>query len=455
MRSKDLISRFQLAGDLVLLNFIFFIVNYLKGGIVSNEKTLILFLYLNLFWLIATTALRTYKQKRVMRITTVLNVLIRTFILHLFLIFSFISILKQPLDSVKFFILKYSIFSLFVILFRIFTTFLMKTMRQRGYNYKKVVIAGGGGRVGNDIYNFFQKHPEYGYKCLGFFDDNKHHESRLGTLNELEEFALKNEVDEIYCVLSDLKDSKVHELISFADNNIIRLKIIPDFRGIGNYMVDVSFFDKIPVLSIRDFPLNSSANRLLKRAFDIFFSLLVIILIFPWLLPIVAIGIKLSSRGPVFFTQLRSGRGNQPFLCFKFRTMMVNKEAHELQAYKNDPRITSFGSFLRRKNLDELPQFFNVLIGDMSVVGPRPHMILHTQKYSKEIDKFMLRHFVLGGITGLAQVKGFRGETKELSQMKERLKLDVWYIENWSFYLDIKIIFNTFSTMFTSKNDGF
>jgi putative colanic acid biosynthesis UDP-glucose lipid carrier transferase len=153
MRSKDLISRFQLAGDLVLLNFIFFIVNYLKGGIVSNEKTLILFLYLNLFWLIATTALRTYKQKRVMRITTVLNVLIRTFILHLFLIFSFISILKQPLDSVKFFILKYSIFSLFVILFRIFTTFLMKTMRQRGYNYKKVVIAGGGGRVGNDIYN--------------------------------------------------------------------------------------------------------------------------------------------------------------------------------------------------------------------------------------------------------------------------------------------------------------
>lgn len=453
MRRADIIPRIQLLGDLLLLNFIFFLVNYFSRITGSNERLLVQFLYLNLFWIIATTFVRTYKQKRIMRITFILNILIRSFIIHLFLIFSFISILKQPLDSVKLFILKYTIFVIFVTLWRIFTTFLLKAIRERGYNYKRVVIAGGG-KVGNDIYNFFQKHPEYGYKCLGFFDDNILHESRLGSLSELEEFALRNKVDEVYCILSDMKNNRVQELISFTDNNVIRLKIIPDFREIGNYMVDVSFFDKIPVLSIRDSPLDNTINRAIKRVFDICFSVIVILTIFPWLFPIIAIGIKLSSKGPVFFKQLRSGRGNKPFLCYKFRTMRVNNQAHELQAYKDDPRITPFGSFLRRKNLDELPQFFNVLIGNMSVVGPRPHMISHTQKYSREIDKFMLRHFVLGGITGLAQAKGFRGETRELSQMQDRLKLDVWYIENWSFYLDIKIVFNTIMVMFSGKNDG-
>jgi len=454
MKNKsDLISKAQLVGDLLLLNFIFFIVSYLAHIAVSNEKTLVQFLYLNLFWIVSTTSLKTYKQKRVMRITTILDGLIKSFILHLFLIFSFISILKQPVDSVKIFILKYAIFCVFVILWRIFTTSLLKNIRQRGYNHKKVIIAGSG-KAGNDIYNFFQKHPEYGYRCLGFFDDNKSHENRLGSLSDLEDYALKNKVDEIYCILSDLKNSWVQELISFTDNNIIRLKIIPDFRGISNYKVDVYFFDKIPVLNLRDFPLDNSVNRILKRIFDVMFSLIIILTVFPWLLPLVAIGIKLSSTGPVFFKQLRSGRGNKAFLCYKFRTMSVNEQAHELQAYQNDPRITPFGSFLRRKNIDELPQFFNVLKGDMSIVGPRPHMISHTQKYSKQIDKFMVRHFVMGGITGLAQVKGFRGETKELSQMQKRVSLDIWYVENWSFYLDIKIIFNTFLTMLTSKNDG-
>lgn len=454
MKNKsDIVSRIQLLGDLFLLNLIFFVGNYINGFVISNERTLVQFLYLNLFWIISTTALKAYIQTRVMRITTVLNILIRSFIFHLFLIFSFISLLKQPLRSGKFFILEYSIFVVMVVLWRLFTTFLLKAIREKGYNYRRVVIVGAG-KAGNDIYNFFHKHPEYGYKCLGFFDDAKPHENRLGSLNELEEYALKNKVDEIYCILSDMKTSKIQELISFADNNIIRLKIVPDFRGIRNYMLDVSFFDKIPVLSIRDFPLDNNANRLLKRSFDICFSVFIILFIFPWVFPIIAIGIKLTSKGPVFFKQLRSGRGNKPFLCYKFRTMTVNEQAHELQAYENDPRITSFGKFLRRTNLDELPQFFNVLIGNMSIVGPRPHMLLHTQKYSREIDKFMLRHFVMGGITGLAQVRGFRGETRELSKMKERLKLDVWYIENWSFYLDIKIIINTFTSMLTNKNMG-
>jgi len=455
MKNKsDIVSRIQLVGDLLLLNIIFFVGSYINGFIVvSSERTLVQFLYLNLFWLISTTGLKAYVQTRVMRITTILNVLIKSFIFHLFLIFSFISFLKQPLRSGKFFILEYSIFVVLVILWRLFTTFLLKSIREKGYNYKRVIIAGSG-KAANDIYNFFHKHPEYGYKCLGFFDDGKQHENRLGSLNDLEGFVLKNKVDEIYCILSEMKTGRVHELISFADNNIIRLKIVPDFRGIGNYMLEVSFFDKIPVLNIRDFPLDNSANRLLKRTFDIFFSLLVILFIFPWVFPIIALGIKLTSKGPIFFKQLRSGRGNKPFLCYKFRTMTVNEQAHELQAYKNDPRITPFGAFLRRTNLDELPQFFNVLIGNMSVVGPRPHMLLHTQKYSREIDKFMLRHFVMGGITGLAQVRGFRGETRELSQMRERLKLDVWYIENWSFYLDIKIIINTFASMVRNRNTG-
>jgi len=185
------------------------------------------------------------------------------------------------------------------------------------------------------------------------------------------------------------------------------------------------------------------ANRIVKRIFDIVFSSLVIVFILSWLFPIIYFLIKMESSGPVFFVQTRSGLNNVPFNCYKFRSMRVNKDSDTVQATKGDSRITKIGAFLRKTSLDELPQFFNVLLGNMSVVGPRPHMLSHTEQYSQLIDQFMVRHFIKPGITGWAQVTGYRGETKLVEEMLGRVEADVWYMENWSFALDLKIIFMT------------
>ena len=199
----------------------------------------------------------------------------------------------------------------------------------------------------------------------------------------------------------------------------------------------------LPVISPRTEPLEIKANMLLKRVFDIVFSLLVILFVLTWLIPIFAILIKLESKGPVFFKQLRSGKDNLPFYCWKFRSMRVNADSDQQQARKNDSRITRIGAFMRKTSVDELPQFFNVLKGEMSVVGPRPHMLKHTDEYSALIEQFMVRHFVLPGITGWAQVSGLRGETREDGSMEARVKADIWYLENWSLLLDLKIAFLT------------
>jgi lipopolysaccharide/colanic/teichoic acid biosynthesis glycosyltransferase len=201
--------------------------------------------------------------------------------------------------------------------------------------------------------------------------------------------------------------------------------------------------------------LDDVKNRVVKRGFDILFSFAFIVFILSWLYPLLAILIKLDSKGPILFRQPRTGKGNNDFLCYKFRTMKVNSDSDKVQASRGDSRITRFGRFLRRTSLDEFPQFFNVFMGDMSVVGPRPHMLSHTREYSKRVEKFMARHFVKPGITGLAQAKGYRGETKELLQMKNRVKLDRFYVENWSLLFDIKILMLTAVTLYKERDKAF
>jgi putative colanic acid biosynthesis UDP-glucose lipid carrier transferase len=455
-KKSDLILKIHLTGDLILLNFSFYIVNsFLTHDLnyVFNEHNLIQFLSLNLFWIASTSILKSYKLYRIMRISAIMNMLIKTCFLHIFIIFSFMAVFRQRPDSLKLFLFKYSLYFILILAWRVLSLYFLKNIRSRGFNYKKIVIAGGE-QAGRDLYSFFRTHREYGYKCLGFFDDNEKNKNKIGSIEELEAFAIKNDIDEIYCALTDIDENKIQNLMSFADNNLIKLKILPNLKGIRHQKFEISFYDDIPVLNFRNFPLDITINRIIKRIFDVSFSSLVIILIFPWLFPIIAILIKFSSQGPVFFKQARSGRGNEPFNCYKFRTMRVNAFANQLQATKNDSRITRVGAFLRKTSLDELPQFINVFIGNMSVVGPRPHMLSHTEKYSKEIDNFMVRHFVKAGITGLAQVKGFRGETTDPFQMEERVRYDIYYIENWTFYFDLQIIFITISEIFIGKNKG-
>ncbi len=279
---------------------------------------------------------------------------------------------------------------------------------------------------------------------------------KIGGYEDIKNFIRQNPgLNKLLYFNSNLTAKEVQELGQFCRTHFVDFNVVP---------MEISFFEKgtqveqlasLPILRRKQEPLVLLKNRILKRTFDVVFSSLVILLIFPWLLPIIALLIKLESRGSVFFIQHRTGYWNKPFRCIKFRSMSVNNSADSKQATKNDARITKIGAFLRKTNLDELPQFFNVFWGDMSVVGPRPHMLKHTEDYSKLIDKFMIRHEAKPGITGWAQVNGWRGPTDEVYKMAKRVEFDVYYIENWSFWLDLRCIFQTVFNMVEGEENAF
>jgi len=272
----------------------------------------------------------------------------------------------------------------------------------------------------------------------------------IGDVESAKAYTLQNKIDIVYCALPGTRRQEITDLMEFCERNTIRFRVIPSaesFIPVVNAS-QLEFHGAVPVSKLRREPLDKKLSRVVKRVFDFVFSLSVILFIFTWLFPILALLIKLSSRGPVFFKQNRLGRDNKSFVCWKFRSMKMNKEADSKQAVKNDPRVTVVGRFLRKSNLDEMPQFLNVLTGQMSVVGPRPHPLKLNDQYRDIIDKYMVRHFVRPGITGWAQVNGLRGETRTPELMERRVDLDIWYLENWSFFLDLKIIVKTVTNMF-------
>ena len=338
---------------------------------------------------------------------------------------------------------------------RIGLIFLLSQYRKKGYNFRRIIIVGSG-EIAIELKQIVERNTQFGYKIIGVFSDEKIiDKDYIGPVDRIEEFSYKNNIDEIYCSISDLKTNQVSYLTEFSDNNLIRLKLLPDVRGFSNRKLKIDFYEHVPVLIFRNIPLDDIANRFLKRLFDFLFSLIVILLVLSWLFPIIAILIKLNSKGPVLFKQVRSGKNNADFKCWKFRTMYVNTGADSKQASKSDARITSLGAFLRKTSIDEMPQFFNVFYGHMSVVGPRPHMTKHTEEYAGIVNKYMFRHFVKPGITGLAQVKGLRGETKSSLAMEHRIRLDMLYIENWSLILDLKIIVLTILNVFKGDDKAY
>jgi putative colanic acid biosynthesis UDP-glucose lipid carrier transferase len=318
---------------------------------------------------------------------------------------------------------------------------------------RKAIIVGGG-KAGMELYNHYKNNLHKGYQLMGMFDDEPsrvaNSDSYLGTTSACMEYVRQNKVDEILCALPYTEHDTIERLIKDSDKNLVRFKLVPDntfFHGSRNHS-----FANVQAVPIRVEPLEDMVNRAVKRLFDMVFASLVIVFILSWLFPIIYFLIKMESPGPVFFIQTRSGLNNIPFNCFKFRSMRINKDSDSVQATKGDSRITKLGAFLRKTSLDELPQFFNVLMGNMSVVGPRPHMLSHTEQYSQLIDQFMVRHFIKPGITGWAQVTGYRGETKTVDAMLGRVEADVWYMENWSFMLDLKIILMTvFKSVYGDK----
>ena len=335
----------------------------------------------------------------------------------------------------------------------------VKRYRRLGGNSRTAILIGSDPAL-LPVYKFLISDPATGYRVIGYYanhdiegapEELKH----LGSLADLNK-ALQATVDgndqstdakiqipdELYCSLSWSKRDEIHRIMKFCDHNVIHFYFIPVFaESFGNTLKIEQIGETVGYTNYVD-PLQLPTNRLVKRAFDIVLSTIFLLCTLP-LLPIIALIIKIQSPGPVFFKQLRTGMNGQDFYCYKFRSMHVNKDADRLQATKDDPRKFPFGNFMRKANIDELPQFWNVFIGDMSIVGPRPHMLAHTEQYRQLIDKYMVRHFVKPGVTGWAQVTGFRGETQELWQMEGRVMRDIWYIENWSIWLDIRIIWRT------------
>jgi putative colanic acid biosysnthesis UDP-glucose lipid carrier transferase len=442
--------------DIILLNICYFVVylhHFYTLTAFTQSRYFELLLFFNIAWFFSVNAVKVYDTGRTNTIEETIKRLLNALLLFLVLIFAFLG-LKGIVYNKYFIFQSYVLTATLLTIGNITIVGLLKSYRRKGYNFRNVLIAGYG-EIANDLKEYLINNPQLGYKLLGIFDDNTDNDSTTGNIKSIEQFCAENVVHEIYCCLPYIEPRKVRRLIKFSENNFIKIGIIPDIRGFPGKNVEVSLYDFIPVLNFRPGPLEDQLNALVKRTFDMLFSLFVLVCILSWLFPLFAIFIKLESSGPVLFIQRRTGRGNKSFRCYKFRTMMVNKDADQKQATRDDSRITRFGRFLRKTNLDEMPQFFNVLKGEMSVVGPRPHMLKHTEEFTLAVEKFMLRHYVKPGITGLAQIKGYRGETNTYEKLKNRVKLDRFYVANWSLFFDIRIILMTIYSMFKGDKNAF
>lgn len=347
-----------------------------------------------------------------------------------------------------------------VFMFRLFLRMCLKAYRTKGGNNRYVVLVGSSRSIA-ELYNELTEQKWSGFVVLGYFgfkkEDTMPEECRyLGKPEEVNRYLAENKnVHYLYCGLRDNYKNIIIDIIKFCENNMVRFYSIPNMNNYLRNKVFLENVGSVTVLSLREDRLSRTGNKVIKRGFDIVFSTLFLCTIFPIVLIAVTVITKITMPGPVFFKQKRNGLNGKEFYCLKFRSMKVNSDADKVQATKDDPRKTKWGNIMRKTNIDELPQFINVFLGDMSVVGPRPHMLKHTEEYSQLIDKYMVRHLVKPGVTGWSQVTGYRGETKELKDMIGRIKGDIWYIENWSFWLDMYIIYKTVANVVKGEEKAY
>jgi putative colanic acid biosynthesis UDP-glucose lipid carrier transferase len=444
--------------DFYIINLAFSFSRKLGFGVeIPQDQYLSFLLIFSLCWVIAGFD-KIYHLNKFSLFRTISTHLLSIVVVHVALITVILFLFKLYIIDINFLVCVYILTATFVVASRVIYKVASKYFEFSGFDQRRFVIIGAT-QSGKSIQNFFKSHNLTRYHFKGFFDDNLDSEYCdksviKGKINEVKEFCVRENIDEIYFALPLTEKELFQDISKFADDNCIYLRIAPDFSGVVKENYDVLMYDSMPILTTRKEPLGVSLNAGLKRAFDIVFSLTVILTVFPFIIPVIALAIKLDSKGPIIFKQLRPGKKNKLFECYKFRTMTVNNNS-EFQAMKNDPRVTRVGKLLRKTNLDELPQFINVLLGNMSVVGPRPNMVSQLEEYSKTIDRYKVRHFVTPGITGYAQVNGYRGETREPGLMEKRVEYDVMYLENWSLSLDIKIIFLTVWNMLKGEKRAY
>lgn len=439
--------------DFILLNLVYLIVvNTAQNLGDFNDK--VIWLLLNISYCPAIFMFPDVHKKRILFADKLMIILVQTFAVHCLVMLTFTSIISYDDVPMRVYAYFYLIFYVCLAVWWITSRRIIKLFRRRGRNFKRIIIIGWNGTA-KMLYDEILSDPGYGYKILGIFDNEEHSDRAMtGNLQQIEDFVVEKNIDEIYCAQPS-EEEHVGEIIKIADRHDVQFFYVPLISGFMTTSFSLTSMGNLPIMVYRPNPLQFWLYRLIKRIFDICFSLVVIALVSVTVLIPIIVAIKLSSRGPVLFKQRRTGYRGREFTCLKFRTMKVNNQADTVQATKDDPRKTRVGDFLRRTSMDELPQFLNVLWGDMSVVGPRPHMVSQTNEYKKLIDKYMVRHIIKPGITGLAQVSGYRGQTEELWQMQKRVEYDVMYIENWSLWLDIKIIIRTVVNAIIGEKNAF
>ena len=411
------------------------------------------FLPLSLLWLLISALRKDYKIGRTDEYDHTLKNLLGTLIWFL----GATAILWTPLNQghdrwIQLVCLGLTLIVLMGI-FRVGVHMLLRQYRSQGNNYQNAVIVGKGG-TSPKLADVFRIRKDFGINFLGYFDDHAECSQTRGGIGDFFEEANALDLDLIY-IHEHLEPSLVKRVIDFADENYIKVKMIPGSSLQLEKNLSFSRYGDFFVINVNEIPLDHALNSLAKRAFDLVFAGLVTVFILSWLIPLVGLLIKLESRGPVFFIQKRNGINNQVFNCLKFRSMTPNDYADIQQATKNDPRVTRIGAFLRNSSLDEMPQFLNVLMGDMSIVGPRPHTIPMNETFRTQIDRYNSRHKIRPGITGLAQVRGFRGEIENSHQIRSRVRLDYFYINNWSFLLDMSIMVKTIHELVFNRENAY
>ena len=435
--------------DILLLNIVYIIAYYFTaymGKEVNEELQRHYLVVCNLMWLFTTAVYGLYSEYNARKLERIYRGTFKSSMLH-FAMFTIYLLFAKDFEFSKMFLIAFYVFlAMAFTLNRFIGTYIQYLLIKRFNSTRKVAVMGNND-TGLRVAAYLQKQRNIDF--YGFVGDDAciygDGEGRISAdaSARLQQAALYG-VKDLYVSVSPSRMGEIGPLVMEADKQLLRLKFIPDLAGALSAPYRISYMGgEFPIITLRHEPLEAMANRSKKRAFDLVFSGLVIVFVLSWLYPLIGLLIKLQSKGPILFKQQRTGINDQPFWCYKFRSMRMNDDSDKKQATKGDDRITPIGRFLRKSSLDEMPQFFNVFRGEMSVVGPRPHMLRHTEEYKMIIGQYMVRQFVKPGITGWAQVNGYRGETKDDSAMAKRVEYDIWYLEHWSSMLDVRIIFLT------------
>ena len=450
--NKNSIYISRIFSDLLLINISFIVSALISQSydiLIDRNYMFILLMLLNIIWFVNANLSGFYSDFFTRSFSFQFFNILKGIFIQIVVTVLFIFLAKEDLFTRNFIVLYGVLLTISISLRTALFKNVLRSLRRKGKNVRNLLIIGAG-EIGKNFSETIIRNPDFGYNFIGYLDENVEDKSIIGKTEDLDNIIKLKEIDEVVIILTSQSSEILEEIIRICNINAVRVHIIPDYFRFLSNRFQISAIGNFPIITARQEPLEEASRRFIKRTFDIVFSFLVLVFILSWLYPIIALLIKLNSKGKILFIQKRVGAKNEMFDCYKFRTL-TSESSQQNDAFKpvtmGDKRVTSIGKFLRKSNIDEIPQFFNVLKGDMSVVGPRPHAIPYQDLYGKIFEEIKMRHNVRPGLTGWAQVNGLRGDVEDTEENNRRtimrMKYDLWYIENWTMKLDLQIILMT------------